>query len=98
MFFQLASSAATDSIITFVSPSKNTGIKAVFDTENSLSPTVVTRQFSGVPMAVAKGLEGETKKFQSVHDVVAFGGISSPSLSTIWTIDRIRAQPNADTS
>jgi hypothetical protein len=43
-------------------------------------------------------LEGEANRLPSVHDVVAFGGIASPSLSNIRASDKIRAQPNADAS
>jgi hypothetical protein len=71
---------------------KKIGISVVFDTENSLTPAVVTRQFSGT----IKGLEGAAKKTPFVHEAAIFGCIASPSLSNIRTSERIRAQPNVD--
>jgi hypothetical protein len=66
------SSAANESVITSISLKKNTGINVVFDTENSPSLAVVTRQFSGTPMANVKGFEGEAKRTPSAHDVAVF--------------------------
>lgn len=57
-----------------VAPTKKTGISIVVDIENSQSPTVVTRQFSGIPTATIVHLEGTTKKNPLVNEVVAFGG------------------------
>ncbi|KAM0838716.1 hypothetical protein ACQ4PT_060784 [Festuca glaucescens] len=90
------SSAATQSMISSVSSKKNTGISIVVDMENSPSPTVVTRQFPGTPMATVTDFEGKTKRTPLVDDVAVFGGIASPSLSNVRASDRIRAQPNAD--
>ncbi|KAM0915235.1 hypothetical protein ACQ4PT_010998 [Festuca glaucescens] len=78
-----------------VASRKNTSISIVVDIENSPSPTVVTRQFSGTPTATVTDLEGRTKKTPLVNDVEVFGGIAAPSLS-VRASDRIRAQPNAD--
>jgi hypothetical protein len=72
-----------------------TGISIVVGIENSPSPTVVTRQFSGTPTATTVHLEGSTEKNPLVNEVVAFGGIAAPS-SSVRASDRIRAQPNAD--
>jgi hypothetical protein len=83
-------------VCTSVHSNKNTGINVVFNTENSSTPSVVTRQFSGTPRATVKGLEGAAKKTPSIHDAAIFGGIASPSLSNIRTSERIRAQPNTD--
>ncbi|KAM0822276.1 hypothetical protein ACQ4PT_071597 [Festuca glaucescens] len=86
------SSATNDSVIMPTPSNKKTGTIVVFDTENSSTLAVVTRQFSGT----VKGLEGAAKKTPSVHEAAIFGGIASPSLSNIRTSERIRAQPNAD--
>ncbi|KAM0879435.1 hypothetical protein ACQ4PT_034244 [Festuca glaucescens] len=86
------SSATNDSVIMPTPSNKKIGTSVVFDTENSSTPAVVTRQFSGT----VKGLEGAAKKTPSVHEAAIFGGIASPSLSNIRTSERIRAQPNAD--
>jgi hypothetical protein len=79
------SSAANDSVITPTLSKTKTGIIVVFDTENSLTLAMVTRQFSGT----VKGLEGAAKKTPSIHDAAIFGGIASPSLSNIRTSERI---------
>jgi hypothetical protein len=89
------SSAVEHSSAFYVASTKNKGIRVVFDTQNSSSPTVVTRQFSSNSMTPIKDLQGRTMKNPLVHDVAAFGGIASPSVS-IRASDRIRAQPNAD--
>jgi hypothetical protein len=73
----------------------NTCISIVFCSENSQSPTVVTRQFLGTPISNAFDIEGMTKNTSLANKVVAFGGIAAPSL-TARTSDRIRAQSNAD--
>jgi hypothetical protein len=86
------SSATNYSIIMPTPSNKKIGISVVFDTENSLTPAVVTRQFSGT----IKGLEGAAKKTPFVHEAAIFGCIASPSLSNIRTSERIRAQPNVD--
>jgi hypothetical protein len=78
-----------------VASRNKTGISIVVDIENSASPTVVTRQFSGPPTATTVHLEGSAKKNSLVNEVVAFGGIAAPSLP-VHASDMIRAQPNAD--
>jgi hypothetical protein len=86
------SSATNYSIIMPTPSNKKIGISVVFDTENSLTPAVVTRQFSGT----IKGLEGAAKKTPFVHEAAIFGGIANPTSSNKRISERIRAQPNAD--
>jgi hypothetical protein len=88
-------SADTATVDYSVASRKKTGINIVVGIENSSSPAVVTRQFSGTPTTSAIDLEGMAKKTLVVNKVVAFGGFEAPSLS-VRASDEIRAQPNAD--
>jgi hypothetical protein len=78
-----------------VASTKIQGINVVVDTQKFSSPTVVTRQFSGISITPVKDLQGSTMKNPMAFDVASFGGIAPPALS-VQASDMIRAQPNAD--